>query len=252
MFGEIRNAQGEKLDYSLHKGETDSGHLAIIGHGVTGNKDRPFLVALAKGLSEAGISALRISFSGNGNSEGTFTESNISKEVADLGSVLDALSEKKISYIGHSMGGAVGTIRASRDSRIAFLVSLAGMVHTRQFAETQFGMIKPDEGNMWEDDSHPLSSNYMRDLCEIGSTLSCAKCISIPWLILHGSEDDVVPIQDSKDIYDVAGSSASFVSLPGSNHIFEGKHTAFMVEKVVAWLRKSHSNNSNNSGDSNN
>ena len=68
MFGEIKNGHGERLDYSFHGGEGD--RIVVIGHGVTGNKDRPALVALAEGLAEAGISALRFSFSGNGESEG--------------------------------------------------------------------------------------------------------------------------------------------------------------------------------------
>lgn len=240
MFGEIRNAQRQRLDYSFHEGAPASKHLAILGHGVTGNKDRPFLIALAKGLSEAGIAVLRLSFSGNGNSEGAFTESNISKEVADLGCVLDAVCGKTISYIGHSMGGAVGTIRASQDSRIQFLVSLAGMVHTQRFAQTQFGMLKPDEGNMWDDAAFPLSAVFMRDLSEIGSTLPCAAHIHIPWLLLHGNEDDVVPFGDSKDIHEAAGHSARLIELSGANHIFDGKHTNLMVARVVQWLQEAH------------
>ena len=46
MFGEIRNPQGERLDYSFHEGEEDSRNIVLLGHGVTGNKDRPFVVAL--------------------------------------------------------------------------------------------------------------------------------------------------------------------------------------------------------------
>ena len=87
----IRNLAGERIDYTYHAGAEVGGPVVVIGHGVTGHKDRPFLVALAEGLAEAGIAALRISFSGNARSEGRFADSNISKEVEDLGAVLDAL-----------------------------------------------------------------------------------------------------------------------------------------------------------------
>ncbi len=240
MSGDIRNASGEKIDYSYHEGNSESSHLVIIGHGVTGNKDRPFLVTLAEGLAAAGISNVRISFSGNGDSEGRFTDSNISKEVADLGCVIDHFSNKTITYIGHSMGGAVGAIRASDDSRIHFLVSLAGMVHTKQFAETEFGMVTPNQGNMWEDEDCPLSSTYMNDLAAIESTVPCGPKIKIPWLLIHGSEDDVVPLQDSKDIAAVAGGVTELVELPGANHVFANEHTAPMVTKVVAWVSEQH------------
>ena len=86
----ISNRHGERLDTAFHPGSPGSRRLVVIGHGVTGHKDRPFLVALAEGLAAAGIPALRLSWSGNGASEGAFSESNITKEVDDLGSVLDA------------------------------------------------------------------------------------------------------------------------------------------------------------------
>ena len=150
MFGEIRNRQDEQLDYTFHEGEGRSKNIVVLGHGVTGNKDRPFVVALGEGLAAAGISALRFSFSGNGESEGKFTDSTISKEVDDLGAVLDHLEEYTVCYVGHSMGGAVGVLRASEDKRIQLLVSLAGMVHTRAFAQREFGDVTPDEGFMWD------------------------------------------------------------------------------------------------------
>ena len=131
----IRNLAGERIDYTYHAGAEVGGPVVVIGHGVTGHKDRPFLVALAEGLAEAGIAALRISFSGNASSEGSFADSNISKEVEDLGAVLDALPGRPIAYAGHSMGGAVGLLRASRDPRIRVLVSLAAITHTQAFAE---------------------------------------------------------------------------------------------------------------------
>ena len=113
MFGTIRNIEGEKIDYTFHPGDKSRKVIVVLGHGVTGNKDRPFLVALAEALSHDGIPALRLSFSGNGDSEGRFEDSTISKEVADLGRVIDALEGWNILYVGHSMGGAVGVLRAS-------------------------------------------------------------------------------------------------------------------------------------------
>jgi alpha/beta superfamily hydrolase len=77
---DIRNDQGERMDAAFHPGER-TGVLLILGHGVTGDKDRPLLVALAEGLAKRGWPCLRISFSGNGESEGRFVDSCITKEV---------------------------------------------------------------------------------------------------------------------------------------------------------------------------
>lgn len=238
MFGEIRNKQGEKLDYTYHAGAQDSPALAVIGHGVTGNKDRPFVVALAQALAQAGIPCLRFSFAGNGDSEGRFVDSTISKEVDDLGAVLDAVGEKRLCYIGHSMGGAVGVLRAAADPRIDLLVSLAGMVSTKKFAETEFGEVTPDAGDMWDDPDCPLSSAYMADLRAIDTVVDRGRHITAPWLLVHGSEDDVVLIEDSRQISAVAGGEARLVELPGADHVFSGEQTAPMVETVVGWLQE--------------
>ena len=237
MFGEIKNRHGEQLDYTFHEGEKGSKNIVVLGHGVTGNKDRPFVVALGEGLAAAGIPVLRFSFSGNGTSEGNFTDSTISKEVDDLGAVLDHLNEYTVCYVGHSMGGAVGVLRASEDKRIQLLVSLAGMVHTKAFAQREFGDVTPDEGFMWDEPDCPLSQAYMDDLTQINTVVDLSPQITIPWLLVHGDEDDIVPIKDSHDILAKANSQAQLVTLEGANHVFSDEYTPVMVEKVIAWIK---------------
>lgn len=237
MFGEIRNKQGERIDHSFHPGAPEKRNIVVIGHGVTGNKDRPFIVTLADGLAKAGIAALRVSFSGNGASEGAFADSTVSKEVDDLGAVLDKLGGWRVAYAGHSMGGAVGVIRASSDSRIQFLISLAGMVHTHAFAQREFGGVTPGEGFMWDEPACPFSKAYIDDMARIGSVVDKAPRIKVPWLLIHGTEDDVVPLQDSLDICAKANEPRQLVQLAGASHVFAGDHTALMVERVVGWLK---------------
>ncbi len=236
MFGEIRNEHNEKLDYTYHEGKDD--RIVVIGHGVTGNKDRPALIALAEGLADAGIAALRFSFSGNGDSEGKFSDSTITKEVADLGNVLDVLNDHKVCYVGHSMGGAVGVLRAAADERIEVLVSLAGMVHTEAFADREFGDVTPDKGFMWDEPDCPLSQTYIDDMATIESVAKQASKFGGPWLLVHGAEDDIVPIQDSIDILQFANEPTELIELPGVDHVFSDDGTPIMVEKVVMWINK--------------
>ena len=238
MFGEIKNRHGERLDYTLHEGKEGSKSIVVLGHGVTGNKDRPFVVALGEGLAAAGFAALRFSFSGNGDSEGKFTDSTISKEVDDLGAVLDVLEGYTICYVGHSMGGAVGVLRASEDSRIQLLVSLAGMVHTKAFAQREFGDVTPDEGFMWDEPDCPLSQAYMDDLAQINTVEDRSPQITVPWLLVHGDEDDVVPIEDSHDILAKADEGAKLITLEGANHVFSDESTSLMVTTVVHWVQE--------------
>ena len=237
MFGNIKNASGENLDYTFHAGNKSSQHIVVLGHGVTGNKDRPFLVELADNLSNAGIPTIRFSFSGNGNSDGEFTQSTISKEIGDLASVLDVLDNHTICYVGHSMGGAVGVLSASQDNRIKLLVSLAGMVGTKAFAQREFGDVTPDKGFMWDEPTCPLSQAYMDDLTQINTVVDCASKISVPWLLVHGTEDDVVPIEDSQKIYAQANEPKELFTIEDANHVFSDDSLNPMVEKVVDWIR---------------
>jgi len=236
---QIYNLQGEQLDIAFHGG-TKLGALVVLGHGVTGNKDRPLLVAVAEGLAEKGWPCLRISFSGNGDSEGEFGESTITKEIGDLCAVLATVpQEKRIAYIGHSMGAAVGVLTASRRMDIQALVSLAGMTHSADFVEREFGDVEPGSGYMWDDEDCPLSEAYVEDLNSIGDTLEAASQINQPWLLIHGTADDVVPLKDSRDAFDAANCRKELLEIPEAGHVFGEESYARIVKAVDAFLDRS-------------
>ncbi len=235
MFGTIRNIKGEKIDYTFKQAHTAEKNIIVLGHGVTGNKDRPLLVALAEALATAGVSTLRMSFSGNGDSEGRFEAATISKEAEDLGCVINALDGWNVLYVGHSMGGAVGVLRASQDSRIVGLISLAGMVHTAAFAQREFRDVTPDQGFMWDELTCPLSQAFIDDMTAIGTVVTHAPSIQVPWLLVHGTADEVVPIQDSLNIFESANEPKQFAQIEGADHVFS-EHTSEMVKIVVEWV----------------
>ena len=83
-YGRIPNEMGEILDYSYQSGAENNHYVLIIGHGLDGNKDTPLILELSNKVSNEGMSVLRFSFSGNGNSQGKYTESTISKGIIDL------------------------------------------------------------------------------------------------------------------------------------------------------------------------
>lgn len=233
----IQNPDGETIDIAFHGGEK-MGVVVIIGHGVTGNKDRPLLVAIASGLAELGWPCIRFSFSGNGDSEGRFEESTITKDIGDLKSILSAVpQEQRVAYIGHSMGAAVGVKTAVESMAIQSLVSLAGMIDTRGFAEREFGDLKPDSGFMWDDSDCPLSSVFMKDMENIGDLLSEAARVRAPWLLIHGSDDDVVPVEDSRNAFDAARCEKKLIEIPGADHMFGEKNYPLIVDAIDAWLR---------------
>lgn len=240
--GVIRNPAGERLDYTFAAGD---GHppgaapamAVVLGHGVTAHKDRPWLVALSTALSGAGLASLRLSFAGNGASEGRYEDSNPSKEVDDLRSVIDALDGwgvGRIAYVGHSMGSAVGVLTAAQEPRIRALVSLAGMVRVRWFFETHFAHLAPGEA-MLEKPECPWSLALLDDARRIDTVLPQAARIDVPWLLVHGDADELVPYQDSVDAIAAAGGRPTLVTMSGIDHRFTGAVPG-MVSTVVKWL----------------
>lgn len=235
---EIKNRAGDCIDHTFHPGSrVDT--LVVIGHGVTGNKDRPHLVALAEGLVARGWPCLRFSFSGNGESSGRFEDSCISKGVGDLQALLERVPDDvRIAYVGHSMGGAVGVLTAARDLRIRALVCLAGMTHTAAFLAREFSDVVPGVGFMWEDENCPLSQVFADDLNAIHDTLAAAESLTQPCLFIHGEADDVVPAQDSRDAFAVVTGEKEIVMIPEAGHSFDESRYGRIIDVVDGWLTR--------------
>jgi alpha/beta superfamily hydrolase len=241
----FRNGHGELLDVA-YEPPADSTlpsnpprAIVVLAHGVTAHKDRPWLVTLAGAFSGVGLASLRVSFAGNGASEGRFEEAVPSKEVEDLGRVLDALERwgvESIGYAGHSMGGAVGVLRAASDPRIACLVSLAGMVHVHAFFQRHFAHLPPGAPMLGKPEC-PWSPALSDDAARIGSVTGQAAAIHVPWLLVHGDADELVPYQDALDARAAAGGRPELVTLPGVDHRFTGAMPQ-VVDAVVPWLRE--------------
>ena len=236
MLPDLVNARGERLDFSFHPGAAGRRDLLAIGHGVTGNKDRPFAGALARAAAANGIAALRFSFAGNGASQGRFEEATVTKEVEDLRALLAALADWRVAYAGHSMGAAVGLLCAASDARIELLVSLAGMLDCASFCERKFGHLTPGGDCMWDEPECPLSAEFVRDMQRLGNLAPVAARVRVPWLLVHGTADEVVPLEDAETALAGAPGPARLVVLSGADHVFSGSAMPAMTDAVVSWL----------------
>ena len=202
--------------------------------------DRPWAIGLAEALEKGGFNALRFSFSGNGKSGGKFEDCTVTKELKDLKAIVDSAEEEgyhRVCYIGHSMGAVVGVIQAVKDSRIELLVSLSGMGNTKAFVEREFADLTPGTDCMWEDDAHPLSQAFIDDMKKIDNVFGKTEKVEVPWLILHGDADDVVPVEEGRKMYASAYEPKELVILPGVDHVYSGDGLGQMTEAVVSWLK---------------
>lgn len=246
---EIRNARGERIDHAFHAADGDGpsapgtstppATVVVIGHGVTSHWDRPWQTELSVALAREGIASLLVSYAGNGNSEGRFEDVTPTKEAADLGSVLDALQAwgvRRLAYAGHSMGGAVGILRASTDARVEALVSLAGMFHVDAFMRRTFGHL-PYGGLMLDKPGCVWNRALEADAARLGSLHAAAAAITVPWLLVHGDADELVPLQDAIDAQAAAGGRPELVTMPGVDHRFTDAIDT-MTSVVAPWVAR--------------
>jgi pimeloyl-ACP methyl ester carboxylesterase len=97
---------------------------SIMGH-------KPFWV-LADHLTRRGIAVLRYDDRGTGKSGGTFRGSTTEDFAADAGAAFQFLARraeinaKRVGMLGHSEGGLIAPLAASKNRKIAFVVLLAG------------------------------------------------------------------------------------------------------------------------------
>ena len=90
---------------------------------------------------------------------------------------------------------------------------------------------------MWEEPDCPLSSAFENDLKAIHSTAPQAVQIRVPWLLVHGTADDVVLIDDSREAYSLASEPKKLVEIEGANHVFSEDGQKPMIEAVIGWLQ---------------
>ena len=80
-----------------------------------------------------------------------------------------------------------------------------------------------------------LAQAYLDDLRAIDSLVAQAAQITVPWLFVHGTQDELVPIADTYDAYARARAPKQLTVLEGADHVFEPGLTEQMVETATSW-----------------
>ena len=117
---EITNKEGRILRGYLTLPEEFNGDLVLMYHGFTGNKTEHagHFRNLSRLLAAEKIASLRMDFSGNGESDGEFSDFTFDTLIAEANLMLDyakTISDvKRVMLLGFSMGGAVAAMVAAK------------------------------------------------------------------------------------------------------------------------------------------
>ncbi|MBX2985183.1 MAG: alpha/beta fold hydrolase [Bacteroidia bacterium] len=246
----VKGAEGKiiLLDLFIPKGNQRFPLLVFV-HGFKGFKDWGHFNWLAEQFMQYGIAFCKFNFSHGGvNPDNptditdfeTFGQNNYSKEIKDLGLVLDYLQncEQKsrletgnISVVGHSRGGATAVLRAVEDNRIKKLILWASPFNLgRLFRPATIEQLEK-EGKVWVEnkrtgDVYPLYKQFYDDFMKNKDRLDIPKNIlkiSIPILLIHGDKDETVDLSESEQYYDAIPHSI-LIRMDGAGHTFGATH----------------------------
>jgi putative redox protein len=188
---------------------------------------------------------LRFDFSGNGQSEGSFPESTISKQIIEMGRAVDLLTDRGISWIGlagYSMGGTVALLAAARIDTAKAVCTLAAMAsvpektrfladHKSQQLETSGRVHFTSRGRSLE-----LTVDFFQDASQY-SLADTLPSLSQPLLIVHGDRDEIVPVEEAHRLRLLRPALTDLAIVPGADHMFSQQPDRRQVtERVASWF----------------
>ncbi len=113
----IKNKEGQNISAVLETPLSTPVAYAIFAHCFTCSKDITAALNITRSLNSEGIGVIRFDFTGLGESEGEFSDTNFSLNVDDLITVFDYMKENNTTpqiIIGHSLGGTAVLLAASK------------------------------------------------------------------------------------------------------------------------------------------
>jgi len=242
----FQNKKGDELNARLELPSSAPEATAIFAHCFTCSKDLKAVVNISRALNLANIAVLRFDFTGLGESEGEFSETNFSTNINDLIAAAEFMKDELMApslLIGHSLGGAaVLAASAELDSvkAVCTIGAPADPVHVEHLLRDQLEEIESSGqasvsigGRPFTVTQEFLKDIRNRDLEKLVPNLGKAL------LILHSPQDSIVEIENARIIYDRARHPKSFISLDGADHLLSNKADSMYAGKVIAaWAER--------------
>lgn len=254
----FKNADGQSLIGRLELPVDRHPHnFAVFAHCFTCNKNLLAVKNIGKALTSHGFGVLRFDFTGLGESDGDFADTNFSGNVQDLVAAANFLKENYSApslMIGHSLGGAAAIFAASELDSIKAVATIgapANPIHVKHLLQSGIEEIENTGKaviNLSGRD-FTIKKQFLDDL-ETKSLPETAKAMRKPLLVLHSPQDDTVGIKNAEEIYIAAHHPKSFVSLDGADHLLTRKEDSLYVGEVISGWAKRYVDNleTNNKG----
>ena len=247
----------EKLTFQNNEGDQLSARLdlpeegapiayALFAHCFTCSKNLKAVGHISRALTREGFAVLRFDFTGLGESEGDFGDTNFSSNVSDLVAAAGFLKKRYAApkiLIGHSLGGAA-VLQAAGKLDDVVAVSTIGAPFDPTHVKHLFAEATPEiekEGKAVVNlagRSFTIKKQFLDDLEEHNVT-SNIRALNRALLVFHSPVDGTVGVDNAARIFEAAKHPKSFVSLDRADHLLSSESDSKYVGAVLAaWASK--------------
>jgi len=239
---QFTGSQGTALAGMLESPKAQPKAWVLFAHCFTCGKDIAAASRIARALVSLDYAVLRFDFTGLGNSDGDFANTNFSSNVQDLIKAAEFLREEYAPpalLIGHSLGGTAVLKAAHELPEVRGVVTIGSPANAAHVAK-QFscdiehinaeGQAKVNLAGR----EFTIKKQFIDDIAE--NSNSHIGDIRKALLVMHSPVDTTVSINEAEHIYTQARHPKSFVSLDNADHLLTRKTDAeYAAQTIAAW-----------------
>ncbi len=243
----FENAEGERLSARLDLPvETPPVAYAVFAHCFTCSKNLKAVGHISNALTHRGIAVLRFDFTGLGESEGDFEDTNFSSNVEDLKEAARYLAthyEAPDILIGHSLGGAAVLQAAAELDHVAAVATIAAPYdpgHVQHLLEDSVEEIERSGKARVQlaGRTFTIKKQFLDDI-NAQNSKATIQSLKRALLVFHSPVDRTVGIDNAAKIFEAAKHPKSFVSLDEADHLLTDETDSLYVGAVLAaWALK--------------
>lgn len=197
---------------------------------------------LAETLCRKGLAVFWFNFRGAGDSGGNMDLAGWTRDlhvVLEYLWGLDNFDKSHLSLVGFSAGAAVSIYVASKDSRVSGVAACACPAEITPFNKDNNWQSLIDHfreiGAIRDDGFPPSVEEWVADCQRIHPINHITGIAPRPLLIVHGSEDNIVPVEHAQRLYEKAGLPKRLVIIDGAGHRL--RRDKRVIDTISNWLR---------------
>lgn len=224
--------------------DTQPTAYAIMCHCFTCTKETLTTARVCRGLAQKGLAILRFDFTGLGDSEGAFSDSNFSTMVNDVLAANDFLAaqyQTPTVLIGHSMGGtAVLAASAELDNchTVVCIASPAKPQHVLHHFGSAIQALNTGQASdiTVAGKKYPIKPQFISDVTQYNLT-SRLTAYSKRLLSICAGKDEMIEKKEVEDIIHYTTGAHKLLHLDEADHLFRNRDASnVMINEIYDWI----------------